>query len=156
MVYQNPDDPIGATPVTRRILDIIERHCDELSTGWLNEINSDASTPTFVRYPDNEELFRHAQRIFGQLGQWINQDMTRADLQKYWTSAGEQRRLEGFPLSEIVQSMGLIRKHFWQRIESDGLLDTAADMYQAMDIHNRVTLYFDRVIYYLILGYEKS
>ena len=156
MVYQNPDDPIGATPVTRRILDLVERHADELAKGWLAEINSDATTPTHGRFADNAELYRRGHRIFGQIGQWINQDLTRDDLQKYWTTVGEQRHVEGFPLSEIVQSLGLIRKHFWQKVETEGLLDTAADMCQAMELHNRVTLYFDRAIYFLVLGYEKS
>jgi hypothetical protein len=156
MVYQNPDDPIGATPVTKRIIDLIELHVDELTTGWLGEVSREETTPTYGRFEDNAELFRRAHRVFGQLGRWISMELTRNDIEKYWTAVGAQRRLEGFPLSEIVQSLGLIRKHFWTKVESEGLLDTAADMYQAMDLHNRVTLFFDRAIYFLVVGYEKG
>jgi len=156
MVYDDPTGRFSATPVARRIMDLIEKHADELTKSWLAEVHRDATTPTYGRFEDDAELYRRAFRVFGQLGRWINRDFSKDDIQKYWTSIGEQRRREGFPLSEIVQSLGLIRKHFWTKVETEGFLDTGADMYQAMDLHNRVTLFFDRAIYFAVVGYEKG
>jgi hypothetical protein len=156
MVYQGQNDYFSGTPVSKRIMDLIEKHADELTNGWIAEIRKDAATPTYSRFEDEKELYQRAHRVFGQLGRWINLEATKEDLQNYWTGVGQHRRREGFPLSEIVQSLGLIRKHFWAKVETEGLLDTGSDMYQAMDLHNRVTLFFDRAIYYAVLGYEKD
>jgi hypothetical protein len=154
MVYDDPNSYFSTTPVVQRIMDLIEKHADELTKSWLAEVHSDDGTPTYGSYTDDAELYRRAHRVFGQLGQWINRDVSKEDIRKYWMGVGQQRRREGFPLSEIVQSLGLIRKHFWGKVETEGLLDTSADMYQAMDLHNRVTLFFDRAIYYAVVGYE--
>jgi hypothetical protein len=34
------------------------------------------------------------------------------------------------------------------------VLDTALELHQAIELNNRVVLFFDRAIYYTILGYE--
>ena len=156
MVYEDPKGHFAPTPVAQRILDLIEKHADDLTKSWLAEIRQDDATPTYGSFADDAELYRRAHRVFGQLGQWINRDFSKEDIRTYWTGIGVQRRREGFPLSEIVQSLGLIRKHFWSKVETEGFLDTGSDMYQAMDLHNRVTLFFDRAIYYAVVGFEKA
>lgn len=82
MVYEDPNGHFAPTPVAQRILDLIEKHADDLTKGWLAEIRQDDAPP--------------------------------------------------------------------------GFLDTGSDMYQAMDLHNRVTLFFDRAIYYAVVGFEKA
>ncbi|MGZ5425175.1 MAG: hypothetical protein ACXWH4_11510, partial [Candidatus Aminicenantales bacterium] len=73
----------------------------------------------------------------------------------YWTALGRQRRREGFPFSEIVLSLCHIRRLLWAKIQAAGLLDTALDLYQAMDLQRRVLVFFDRAIYYAAVGYEE-
>ena len=156
MVYQGQDDFFSGTPVSKRIMNLIEKHADELTAGWLAEIRKDIATPIYSRFENEKELYQRAHRVFGQLGRWINLEATKEDLERYWTDLGRERRREQIPLSEVVHSLGLIRKHFWTKVESEGLFDTSSDMYQAMDLQNRVTLFFDRAIYYAVLGYEKE
>jgi len=38
----------------------------------------------------------------------------------------------------------------------EGLLDTPYDLYQAIELNNRVSLFFDRAIFYTACGYEKK
>ncbi|HOI45215.1 MAG TPA: hypothetical protein PLX50_06355, partial [Candidatus Aminicenantes bacterium] len=61
-----------------------------------------------------------------------------------------------FALSEIIQSLCLIRRHLWLKVESEGLIDTALELYQAIDLYNRVMVFFDRALYYAALGYEEK
>ncbi len=51
-------------------------------------------------------------------------------------------------------SLSLLRRRLWQKVQSEGLLDTALDLFQAMELHNRVVLFFDRALYYAVVGYE--
>jgi hypothetical protein len=82
--------------------------------------------------------------------------ITKEEMKSYWTSLGRQRRDEGFPLSEIVLSLCHIRRVLWEKVQSEGVLDTALDLYQAMDLHQRVILFFDRAMHNMALGYEEA
>ncbi len=38
----------------------------------------------------------------------------------------------------------------------EGLLDTTYDLYQAIELNDRVTLFFDRAIFFTAVGYERG
>jgi hypothetical protein len=38
----------------------------------------------------------------------------------------------------------------------EGLLDTTLELYQAIELNNRVIRFFDRAIYFTAVGYEKK
>jgi hypothetical protein len=44
----------------------------------------------------------------------------------------------------------------WRKVLGEGLLDTMLDLYQAIELNNRVMLFFDRAIYFITIGYEKK
>jgi hypothetical protein len=69
---------------------------------------------------------------------------------------GGQRRKEGFALSEVISALIVTRRHIWLKVLSDGVLDTALHLNQALELNNRVLLYFDRAIYYSAVGYERA
>ena len=48
----------------------------------------------------------------------------------------------------------LLKRQIWLYILQEGLLTTNLELYQALELNNRVVLYFDRAIYYLTRGYE--
>ncbi len=73
---------------------------------------------------------------------------------KYYEALGAQRCEEGFPLWEVLHALNLTRRVLWKKIEEQGLLDTAEDFIQAMELHNQVLLFFDRAIMYTAKGYE--
>jgi hypothetical protein len=50
----------------------------------------------------------------------------------------------------------MIRRAPWRKIMEEGFLDTAFDLYQAIELNHGVTLFFDRAIYSTVCGYEKS
>lgn len=146
---------IYQTPVSQRLVDLIERNAAELTNNWLADIRKDASLMTYHRY-DNIELYSRAFRVFSQLGKWISRETTKEEVARDYMTLGEQRRKEGFSLSEVIRAIILIRRNLWRKVMQEGLLDTTYDLYQAMELNNRVTLFFDRAIYYTSLGYEKK
>lgn len=143
------------TPVSQRLVDLIERNAAELTNNWLADVRREASLTTYHRY-DNIELYNRAYRVFSQLGKWISRETTKEEIARDYMTLGEQRRKEGFSLSEVIRAIILIRRNLWRKIMQEGLLDTTYDLYQAMELNNRVTLFFDRAIYYASLGYEKK
>lgn len=141
-------------PIFQKLVDLIERNATELTNGWLIDVRRELSLPTYRNF-DNIELYNRAYRVYSQLGRWISQETTKEDIARDYMALGAERRKEGFALSEVIQALILIRRNLWKKILEEGVLDTTLDLYQAIELNNRVTLFFDRAIYFTAVGYEK-
>ena len=149
-------DPFFPSDVAHKLVEMIEKNADELTKNWLHNVKNHSSTPTYAKYGDEGELYKRAFRVFSQLSKWISRDTSSEEVKTYWTSLGRQRRKEGFCLSEVVLAIVMVRQELWRKVQSEGLLDTAYDLYQAMELSNRVVLFFDRAVFYAAVGYERG
>jgi hypothetical protein len=136
-----------------RLIRLIETSAEEITNKWLGEVQRGAKTATY-RNLDEKDLYQRGFRVLSRLGQWITEEADREESRSFWIQLGRERRDEGFALSEIIQALALLRRSLWQKIEAEGLMDTAYDFFQAMELHNRVTHFFDRAVYYTACGYE--
>lgn len=141
--------------ISDNLVKLIERDADQLTNNWLSNIKTHPTTPTYHAY-DEKKLYQRAFRVYSQLGKWISRETSKADIEKYYTALGRQRRQEGFALSEVIQALIITRRHVWLKVLSEGFLDTVLDHHQALELNNRVILYFDRAIFFTSLGYEKA
>ena len=137
------------------LVNLIERHADELSGNLINDLRRHATTPTYHTYDENE-LYNRAINVFSNLGKWISRETTKEDIASYYTALGAQRKKEGFALSEVIQALVIAKRHIWLKVQSEGLLDTIMDLYKAMELSNRVVLFFDRAIYFTAVGFEQE
>ncbi len=143
------------SPVAYKLVNLVESNAEELTRSYVKDVITHAETPTYRRL-EEREVYLRAHRVFSQLGKWISTSFSDEDMKKYWTELGRQRRSEGFALSEIMMSLCFIRRRIWKKIELDGLLDTALDLYQALELQARVSLFFETALYYAVRGYEET
>jgi len=139
--------------VSQKLVRLIEINADKLSSAYTCEVKTTLEMPTY-RIFDEKEVYIRVHRVFSQFGRWISAEITESEMEDYWTSLGRHRREEGFAMSEIMVSLCLIRRHIWTKIRDEGLLDTAADLYEAMELYGRIMNFFDRAVYYAVRGYE--
>jgi len=142
-------------PIFQKLVDLIERNAAELTNNWLADVRREMSLTTYQKF-DNIELYNRAFRVYSQLGRWISRETTKEDIARDYMALGAERRKEGFALSEVIHALILIRRNLWKKILGEGILDTTLDLYQAIELNNRVILFFDRAIYYTAVGYEKQ
>lgn len=140
------------SPVSRKLIEIIEQNAAELTRAYLQDVKKHPNMPTYQSFPE-KEVYDRAYLVFSQLGRWISYELESEEMKKYWTELGKTRREEGFALPEIFLALCLIRKELWNRIQAEGLLDNALDLYQALELYNRIVGFFDRALYYAIIGY---
>lgn len=145
--------PLYQTPVSQKLVDLIEKNASDLTNSWLAQVREDRELPTYHQF-DNIVLYERAYRVYSQLGKWISRETTREEVARDYTALGAERRGEGFALSEVIRALILIRRNLWRKITDEGLLDTTYDLYQAIELNNRVALFFDRAIFYTALGFE--
>jgi len=141
------------SPVSRKLVDLIEKSASELTRAYLLDVKKQPNMPTYQAFPE-QEVYDRAYLVFSQLGRWISYELESAEMKKYWLELGRKRREEGFALPEIFLSLCLLRKQLWNKIQAEGLLDNALDLYQALELYNRIVTFFDRALYYAIIGYH--
>jgi hypothetical protein len=94
--------------------------------------------------------------VYSQLGKWLSAETTKEDIKEIYTTLGAQRHQEGFLFSEVLEALIITRRVLWAKVESDGLLDTALDLNQALALSDRAIVFFDRAMFYAAQGYESA
>ncbi len=141
--------------VSMTLVELIERDADHLTKRWMEIVRAHEDLPTYQVY-DPEKLYERGFRVYSQLGHWLSAETTRDDIKTMYTELGAQRRREGFRLSELLESFIITRRVLWAKIESEGLLDTALDLNQALALNDRALVFFDRAMFYAAQGYESE
>ena len=141
--------------LTKNFVSLIERNAEPLAKHWLEIVLTHPGTPTYHRW-DQRQLYTRVFEVYKNLGQSISERTTKKDIAREYVALGRQRHTEGFVLSEVIQALIIARRVLWLKIQADGLLDTALDLNLALEISNKVVLFFDRAIYYTALGYEEA
>ena len=66
-----------------------------------------------------------------------------------------RRRREGFPLAEVIRAMTATRRVLWFRLKDMGI-HTIMTPETALELNNKVVLFFDRLIYFTTVGYDSA
>lgn len=143
------------TPVAQRLTTLIENDAEELATNWLKDVCENIKLPSYHHF-DERELFTRAYEVYHNLGKWIAWETGREKVAEQYLAHGAERRRQKFELAEVVQALILMRVHLWQKVLAEGLLDSASELHQAIELNIQIVRYFDRAIYYTIVGYIKK
>jgi hypothetical protein len=141
--------------LSNRLVQLIERNADKLTRRWIEIVRTHEGTPTYHSY-DEDKLYERAFSVYSQLGKWLSAETTNEEVKGIYTALGAQRRKEGFKLSELLEALLVSRQVLWAKVESEGLLDTALDLNQALELNDRTVAFFDRCAVYAAQGYEKD
>lgn len=141
--------------VSRKLVDLIEGNAQNLTLRCLRDLRTHACCPTYHGY-DEDELFDRIFNVYSQLGKWLSRMTSKQEIKDHYTALGKQRRMEGFALSEVIMALIIIRRHIWLKVLSEGFIDSALDLNLALELNNRVVLFFDRATYYTTVGFEQG
>jgi len=135
--------------LTRLLKEMIEKHHEEISGLWLQEITS--TMKELVNH--TEGLRRLQQNIFKSILFWLNRKSDTLGLEEFIENgialAGDQ-----LPLPLLLQAMALSRKAIWMQVVRKQILSSVLDIYATLEINNRIIYFYDRIQYFLVLGYE--
>lgn len=140
--------------ISQKFVELIEKNSEKLAREWLKDIRQNGHTPTYHTF-DEDRLFQRGLNMYKSLGLWLNVQTPKEQTAKFYRKYGHERCQEGFPLSELIYSFILFRRHLWLFILHSGFLETAYELLRALELNNRVILFFDRALHSMILGYEE-
>ena len=140
--------------ISQSLVELIEKNADKLAGQWLKDVKQNVHTPFYHTF-DEDRLHQRALSMYKTLGQFLSIQTPKEQTAKYYRKYGQDRCQEGFPLPQLIYSFILFRRHLWLFILHAGFLDTAYELLRAMELNNRVILFFDRALHNMALGYEE-
>ena len=137
-----------------QLVKIIEDRENQLAVNWFNDVMESPYTPHIKTFPRDEAL-SIALKVLDDLACWLRPDCER-DIDKTYKRFGEQFYYKGFRMEEMMMLLVLIKRHIWLHLLAEGIMTTNIEVYQALDVNNKVVLYFDRAIYSGLVGFKKA
>lgn len=140
--------------VTLRLVRLIERHSEELVQGLAEQIYTSERTCDFRKIPP-AELGLAAAEVYRNLGEWLLQK-TEEDIKTRFGSIAARRAAEGIGLHQFVWALVISRDHLWNFLQREAFASNVVELYGELELYQMLTQFFDRAVYYGILGYDNA
>jgi hypothetical protein len=137
-----------------RLVKIIEARADDIAMNWYREVKDSHYLPSFRRISE-EEALRMAHNVYRRLSYWLIPSHDH-EVKEAYEKFGASMFHRGFMIEEVVMVLILIKRYLWLHLLEEGVMTTNLEIYQALDINNKVVLYFDRAIYFGLVGYREA
>lgn len=139
-----------------KLVELIENNADELARRLVKDLHGMDETKGY-RILSDDLLYKRVRDVYSKLGSWLSTEKhTSGEIRKVYTALGRKRYREGIPLHEVAMAFMLVKRHLWLYVREKQFFDSAFELYQALELNNKVVLFFDRVIYFVTLGYEEE
>ena len=120
----------------------------------VGDLQSNPRTSSYHRL-SREVIHDRAYHVYKDLGLWLN-SKAEEDIEASYTELGKEREAEGIPISQVVLALTLTKYHLRDYIRAAGLVDSAMDLYQALELQRVLGQFFDKAIYYTVGAYERA
>ena len=139
--------------ISEKFVRLIKDNMDEIVRYWCNDIKDNETTPSLRNF-ESDACVPYGISILKELGAWLDEKKKPAELKDFYINLGKERAREGLPIEDIVSAHLLLKRHIWLFVLSHGFLSTAFELYQSLELNNRVVNFFDHVTFYMVYGYE--
>jgi len=140
--------------LSARLVTMIENHAEELTRSVVGDMQGNPKTPAYSKLPA-EALHRRVLEVFRDFGQWLEYKPDET-MKRWYGELGRKRYGEGIGLPEVIYALLLTKYHLQDYIRSAGLVDSAMELYQEMELQRLVNCFFDKAVYYCVEGYMQE
>lgn len=133
----------------------IEKNADTLADRLIKTVNEHPRTQILCKNIPKEELRERVYEIYRHLSECV-MEKTDNEIRKKNFALGERRAEQGVPLHEVMFALMLVREILWKELRASGIGDNAIELFQALELSDRIRQYFDKVMYFVALGYESA
>ena len=142
------------TSYATKLIEITEANAEKIAQQWYNNVKLNPRTPAYHTMPE-EEAKRQAMYFFKHFGKLFFTDKPFEEAQVLFSRFAAARYGQRIPLSEVIYTLTLMRRHMWLFSSSQAVFITAVDHHQAAESQSRTILMFDYAIYIIAQKYEE-
>jgi hypothetical protein len=139
--------------ISTKLVKMIEEHAEQITQGLLKDIQTNPKTSSYQQF-SVEEMYTRAYNVYKNLGEWLI-DTKGAKAQQRYLDLGRRRFEEKIPVSQVIFALVLTKNHLLKYVKIFGLVDTALELHQELELFSLVTEFFDKAIYNTVRGYEE-
>jgi|DewCreStandDraft_4_1066084.scaffolds.fasta_scaffold142356_1 hypothetical protein len=141
--------------ISQKFIALIDRSAEQIARQWVDDVTRNVNTP-FYHHLDRDKLLERGRIMYKNLSQWLEVSTPKAQITSFYRKWGWERFQENIPLPQLIYAFILFRRHLWLFILHSGFFDTAIELLRALELNNRVILFFDRALHSIALGYEEA
>jgi hypothetical protein len=97
-----------------------------------------------------------AERICSEFTTNIDRKTSVQTIADEYVQLGLRCSEQGLSYSEMVRAFILLKRHIWLFFQESDFAGQRYDVRSIVALNNRTALFFDRAIYYFLVGYEQS
>jgi hypothetical protein len=137
-----------------RLVRLIESHAGALAEGLEQKVKASVQV-THFRDISAQEMRERVYEIYRHLGEWLL-GKNELDIEQRYREIGARRAQQNVPLSEVVQAIVLVKENLWEFLKSEALAESAVEILGELELLQMLEMFFDRAIYYAVVGYEQE
>ena len=137
-----------------RLVRLIEAHSETLSRSLAEQILKSERTSDFRGVP-LEDLQRRVTEVYRNLGDWLLQK-TEKDIAGRFKTIAAHRAAEGIRLQQFLWALMLTRDQLLHFLRHEAFADNIVALHGELEVHQLLNQFFDRAVYYGVLGYESA
>jgi len=145
--------------ILQKLFDSIKKHEGDLAKDLVKEFRKMEETSHYKNLPE-DILLKYVQEVLynvhTKLLNWLDKKKPKDVLFAYYQELGKERFEKGIPLQEVVMVLMIIKRKLWTHVNEYNLLDSGYSLNQFIEMSYYVNLFFDRIIYSTIVGYENE
>ena len=141
--------------VATKLIRIIEKNSDVIAEKWVDEVTTSPYTRSYWN-ASREDMQERAASICQRIGYFLGKQLPRERLAAFYRRVGQARRAQGYEVEEVVMALLLLKRQIWLFVMQEGFLNIGLELYQGLELNNRVVLYFDRAIYFVAQAYSEE
>ncbi len=138
--------------ISQSMVDLIEKNADVLAKQWLKDVRKNVNTPFYHTYEQDRLYSTRLRDVQEPRRSGLTFKPRKSKRPNFTGNTAASAAREGFPSPELIYSFILFRRHLWLFILHAGFFDTAYDLLRALELNNRVILFFDRAMHNMAIG----
>jgi hypothetical protein len=137
-----------------RLVKLIETHSSGLARSLHQRYLEDPKCSGYANVPETE-LTQRVYEVYRHLGEWLL-GKTEADVERRYLEIGSKRAEQGVAASQVVWMICLVRENLWDYLQKHAELERPAEIFGEVELLEMLDQFFNRAIYYAILGHERA
>ncbi len=111
----------------------------------------------FSQYPPGRELLGDlADSVVAEFTKNIDRRTSVEEITDKYVRLGIRCCEERLSFSEMVRALILLKRHIWLFFQDSNFAGQPFDVRSIVALNNRTALFFDRAIFYFLVGFEQS
>jgi hypothetical protein len=138
-----------------KLIEHMKGNAERMSEEVMQKIRNSEGCSQLVLAVPAEQQKRSTLDIYRDLTAWLGTESDKTIEQRYG-SLGMLRAQQGVPFSNLYWAICIAHEHLWGYMQQECLLDEPVEFWGGVILLRSRTQFFDRALYFALLGYEKA